>query len=656
MAKSALLVLTIALCSLIAQGQTARPCQPPAPLIVPREKNIFTEQQEADLGDAIAEHIQRNYRLLEDDEITGYLKRIGQRIVKHLPPSSLRFQFMLVDIPEANAFVLPGGRVYVSRKLVALAQSEDEIAGVIGHEIGHVLARQASTRITRQFREVLGVTEIKDRRDIFEKYNQLFDSAARKPKAFVRDREHVEKDQGVADQIGLFAVASAGYDPQAHASLFDRITENKGDTGSFFSELFGTTKPEAKRVREMIKGAAVLPPSCIEARGNASPEEFRRWQATAINYTGSGRRESLHAVLKQYSLNPPLRGEINHLRFSPDGRYVLAQDDSGVNVLTCEPFAFLFRIEASEAKPAQFTPDSQNIVLYDSSLRVEEWSVREQKLKGVHQLLKTEHAVTVMMRGLMTRRGCIQTQLSPDGKVMACLDSGANLNLIDVATGAQVFQKKSFYTFGELDLYSLSLQILNSREDLNDEVDLINMGFSPDGRYFAAGARSSDYDAFGKFRSDETTVAVDLTTRESIDLRGPLKKLIAGGFAFLGPDRLIGRDAWDPKKSALVSFPKGEVLDQVPLGGGKLAAPTRGNYLLLRPIVNHPLGVTDLSTKKIFLANKTSAFDIYDQMFVSERKNGELALYKIDNSELRATCFCREVCLAGCARPYCLLI
>ena len=262
------------MCAPLAYTQTQQPCQPPTPPTFSREQNIFTEEQESDLGDAIAEHIQRSFRVIDDEEITNYLNLIGQRIVKHLPPTNLRFKFMLVDIPDANAFVLPGGRVYVSRKLVSLAQSEDEIAGVIGHEIGHLLARQLSTQMTRRFREVLGVTEVKDRRDIFEKYNQLVENSARKPKSFGgSDRE---KDQIVADQIGLFAAASAGYDPQGNANFFDRITENKGDTGNFFSELFGTTKPEAKRLREMLKGLASLPASCIDARSATAAGDFQK--------------------------------------------------------------------------------------------------------------------------------------------------------------------------------------------------------------------------------------------------------------------------------------------------------------------------------------------------------------------------------------------
>src|SRR5215510_6046851 len=144
-------LLLLALSQASAMGNAQQPCRPPAPQ-VSREPNIFTEEQEVDLGDAIAEQIQRSFRVIDDDEVTGHLRRIGERVVKHLPPTKLRFQFFLVDLPEANAFVLPGGRIYVSRKMVAFAQSEDELAAVISHEIGHLVARQQTVTMTRQMK------------------------------------------------------------------------------------------------------------------------------------------------------------------------------------------------------------------------------------------------------------------------------------------------------------------------------------------------------------------------------------------------------------------------------------------------------------------------------------------------------------------------
>jgi hypothetical protein len=615
--------LILACCAAVTPAQS--PCQPPALPVPAPGSNMFTEAQEIALGDAMAEQAEKNYGIIEDEALTAYLNQIGQRIVRHLPPTNLRFRFAVVDLPDANAFVLPGGRVYVTRKLIALARNEDEIAGVIGHEIGHALAHHSALYMTRIFRVLLGVTELKDRRDVFDKYNLYVENLARLPKN-LRQGTSEDKNQLMADQIGLFAAAAAGYDPQGNANLFDRLTENKGNTGSFFSDLFGTTKPEAKRLREMLKDAAAIPPACIEARSATAAEEFKRWQSLVINYTGLGRKEALHGVIKKIALEPPLRSDINRLRFSPDGRYLLAQDDSGIHVLTREPLATLFHIDAPEAQPARFSPDSQEVIFATSLMRVESWSIAEQKLKWAHEMF--------------IRKGCLQSLVAPDGKSMACLDANLDLVLYDVQTGQVIVQKKGFYTPDLFALVKGLLAILASDDpDLSDlglKQDWITMHFSPDGHYFAAGAHSMNVNAIGSIVADNSGFAYDLTTRQSVSLSGSLKRMMGGGFDFIGPDRLFAVDRENYKNSAVLAFPAGTVIDRVPLSADKLEAPTRGNYLLIRPMKEYAVAAVDLANKTVFKAYKKEAFDFYDKEFVVEQLNGEIGLFGVEKNDLHA--------------------
>lgn len=612
-------VYVILLCLALAfpiQAQD-KDCLPPVTLPATGQANIFSDEQEVYLGDAVAEQIQKDYRIFEDVELTGYLMRIGERLAKNLPFTKLRFQFFIVDLPEVNAFVLPGGRIYVSRKLVAHAHTEDELAGVISHEMGHLVTHESAIEATRQLKEVLRVTQVTDRRDVFEKYNQLMENAARKPGAFrSRDRE---KGQLNADQAGFYALVRAGYDPMAQARFWDRMTESKGKTGSWFSDLFGSTKPEELRLREMLKAVGSLPAQCIDKSVAIRTEEFVRWQALVISYSGFGRPESLRGVISKKQLSPPLRSEIGHIRFSPDGKFVLAQDDSGINVLTRQPFAPLFRIEAHDANPANFTPDAKGIVFYTSNLRVEYWDVSTEKMTDVKEVV--------------VRKGCLQTALSPDGKILACLNPNNDLTLLSVATGSVVFTKKGFYIPSFFQLIMLIIAIANGvDEDTDFGFEMVNMGFSPDGHYFVSGYNGTvGFDAFGA-RAE----AVDLNKFAKVPLSDKLKMLIAGNFTFFGNDRLIGVNERSDKASAMVTFPEGKVIKEYSLSG-EVDAPTRGNYLLIRPIKDFPLGIMDLTTKTIVKANKQSALDIYDDVFVAERRNGEIALYRFEKSEVLAT-------------------
>jgi hypothetical protein len=111
---------------------------PDAPVLSrSRRANIFSEQQEMDLGEVVAESLAYTIRVIEDDALVRPLRRIGNRVAQQMPASKLEFRFFLIDDPNANAWALPGGRIYVTRKLVSITRNEDELAGVLAHEMGH---------------------------------------------------------------------------------------------------------------------------------------------------------------------------------------------------------------------------------------------------------------------------------------------------------------------------------------------------------------------------------------------------------------------------------------------------------------------------------------------------------------------------------------
>ncbi|MGH9799737.1 MAG: hypothetical protein ACRD82_05180, partial [Blastocatellia bacterium] len=122
--------------------------------------------------------------------------------------------------------------------------------------------------------------------------------------------------------------------------------------------------------------------------------------------------------------------------------------------------------------------------------------------------------------------------------------------------------------------------------------------------------------------------------RVRLSLKGNVKKLIAGGFAFTAADRLIAYNREKPEKSALLSLPGGEIVEEFPMFPGKLAAVTKGNFLLVRPLQKSAVGVVDIAKRMAVKGNKTQAFDLYDQVFVAERMTGELGLYTTEKNEL----------------------
>jgi predicted Zn-dependent protease len=113
------------------------------------EVTLLSTQQEIDLGTKEARKVELQVGLVTGHPVVEYVREIGQRLAEHSPRQDVTYTFHVVDMIEPNAFALPGGYVYVSRGLLAFANSEAELANVIGHEIGHVAARHAVQRMTQ---------------------------------------------------------------------------------------------------------------------------------------------------------------------------------------------------------------------------------------------------------------------------------------------------------------------------------------------------------------------------------------------------------------------------------------------------------------------------------------------------------------------------
>jgi len=573
-------------------------CSEPSFLYPKDSPNILSERQEYDFGEAFAQQIQSEFLVIEE-EIAENVRRIGQRLVAQAPPSKLHFQFILIDFPEVNAFCLPGGRVYIPRKLVAACQNEDELAGVLAHEIGHLLTRHAAIDLTRMLKKVLKISEISDGDDLSEIYNQLLDNIARNPGALKAASRYDQKEEITADSISVYLMKKAGYSPDAYIRLWDRILEVEGKTGGFLSDFLRTTKPEQKRLREMQRVAEQLPDACAGPGSSTTAQQFEEWKTAVIEYSGLGHRESLPAVERQRVLQPKLRGNIRHIRFSRDGQYLLAQDSSSIFVLQHQPFKVLFRIDAQHARAAQFTPDSQSIVFNTSSLRVEKWNLAERRRSSVQEMAFIYD--------------CLHDKLSPDALHLACFDTDYRLTLFNVADGTKVFHK-DFSDMAFSTLLSQLIALLGGSS--------FRMEFSPDGRYFIG----------ADFNGDEH-IAYDFVENRSIKLPRAIRDRLEISFGFMNDNRFIGVKGKKGEKSAIISFPTGEVLHTIQVNASHLTPTTRGDYLIIRPFQQFPAGIMDLTQNKVLMGSKNRAVDFFDKTFASEGSDGVLGLFNMDKNE-----------------------
>src|SRR5215831_12660757 len=168
---------------------------------VRNERNLFNEQQEEWLGEIMDQGMRRDFHVIEDPE--GYLQRLGERLLAQLPPTNIHYRFVIIDSPGLNSFGLAGGRIYIYRRMIAFTKSEDELAALVGHEIGHMVTHQVAIEVSDYFRE-LRITSVGDRQDVFNKWNQFRDNSAKIKKGSSESVE--QKEQLIADRIGLYAM------------------------------------------------------------------------------------------------------------------------------------------------------------------------------------------------------------------------------------------------------------------------------------------------------------------------------------------------------------------------------------------------------------------------------------------------------------------
>ena len=105
-----------------------------------QEVVLMSEQDEIALGNQAATEVAKEYAPCHLPGLQEYVNQVGQRLAPHSHRPNLQYSFTVVDSPEVNAFALPGGHIYVTRGILAYLNSEAELAGVLGHEIGHVTA------------------------------------------------------------------------------------------------------------------------------------------------------------------------------------------------------------------------------------------------------------------------------------------------------------------------------------------------------------------------------------------------------------------------------------------------------------------------------------------------------------------------------------
>jgi predicted Zn-dependent protease len=178
------------------------------PVTGKKQMSLLSEAEELAIGQQQDAEIRREMGVYDDPALQRYVTEIGQELARNSHRPTLPWTFTIVDNPAINAFALPGGYIYLTRGVLAYLDDESELAGVLGHEIGHVTARHAAQAYTRQAQANLGLTIL----SIFVPSTRPFADlgATGLGVLFLKHGREAELE---ADRLGVEYGSGAGYDP-----------------------------------------------------------------------------------------------------------------------------------------------------------------------------------------------------------------------------------------------------------------------------------------------------------------------------------------------------------------------------------------------------------------------------------------------------------
>ena len=213
--------------------------------------NLFSEEDELKLGEAFSEEVEGEYPLLKEQSINNYVSEIGQNLARHSKRPDIPYHFKVVDTKAVNAFALPGGYVYINRGLLDLVDNESELAGIMGHEIGHIVARHGTRQLSKRLvlaGILIGASEAIGQKS--EKWGAITQVAGSLG-FFLGMMKYSRDDERESDWLAINEMYRAGYNPEGMVTLFGKFKKLHKRNPSRFEQFFLSHPNTDERIENM---------------------------------------------------------------------------------------------------------------------------------------------------------------------------------------------------------------------------------------------------------------------------------------------------------------------------------------------------------------------------------------------------------------------
>jgi predicted Zn-dependent protease len=191
--------------------------------------NTFNDEEEMAMGSKAAQETDQQVVLLDAPLLTAYLNNLGDKVAQASRRPKLQYTFKIVNTDTVNAFSLPGGYIYVNRGILDFVMNESELAGVLAHEVGHVVAYHSMNDVARRWWVEKGMYQLQKAGYLNDQ--QMVDMLQRYggPILLFADRKFSREEESEADMLGMYNAIRAGYDPEGLVSALARLSKFTGN-------------------------------------------------------------------------------------------------------------------------------------------------------------------------------------------------------------------------------------------------------------------------------------------------------------------------------------------------------------------------------------------------------------------------------------------
>jgi len=203
---------------------------------------VIPTESEIEIGKEVVKDVESQERVLNNPQVQNYVSNVGRKIANVCDRKDVKYSFKVLDSNEINAFACPGGFIYIYKGLMKQMDNEAQLAAVLAHEVGHVVARHSMKRLQAAYGySILMEVALGDK--LSQTAQQMVNAAAGLILlGYGRDNEYE------ADDYGILYTKKAGYNPKGMIQIFEKFRQMEGKPPSTFEKLLSSHPPARDRI------------------------------------------------------------------------------------------------------------------------------------------------------------------------------------------------------------------------------------------------------------------------------------------------------------------------------------------------------------------------------------------------------------------------